>query len=179
MAVTTVLLSLQTWHNFKLQWVQPLVAAGGAVEQYDNQQELGVRGGITTSHGRQGPALGQQQPPMSMTPSEVQVAQTPSVAVIGHRLRLLIGRPCLHGWRARCEGVIRRRVMGFGRAGSSLSSSTAAMTTKARDDGSEDGAWDDPRRCRIRCHVGRRTIEATEEAEDNAIPPLAAATGEE
>ena len=46
------------------------------------------------------------------------------------------------------------------------------MTTKARDDGSEDGAWDDPRRCRIRCHVGRRTIEATEEAEDDAILPL-------
>jgi hypothetical protein len=34
------------------------MAAGGAVEKYDNQQELGVRGRIVTSHGRQGPVLG-------------------------------------------------------------------------------------------------------------------------
>jgi hypothetical protein len=58
-AVTAVLLSPQTWHNFKLQRVQPLVAAGEAVEEYNNQQELGVKGGITTSHGRQGFVLGQ------------------------------------------------------------------------------------------------------------------------
>ena len=45
-AVTTVPLSPQTWHDFKLQQVQPLVAVGGAVEEYDNQQELGVRGEI-------------------------------------------------------------------------------------------------------------------------------------
>ncbi len=62
---TTVLLSPQTWHDFKLHWVQPLVAAGGAVEEYDNQKELGVRGGIATSRCRQGPVLGQRQPPAS------------------------------------------------------------------------------------------------------------------
>ena len=43
-----MLLSPQTWHNFKHQQIQPLLAAGGAVEEYDNQQELGVRGGIVT-----------------------------------------------------------------------------------------------------------------------------------
>jgi hypothetical protein len=47
-AVTTVPLSPQTWHDFKLQQVQPLVAAGRAMKEYDNQQELGVRGGIAT-----------------------------------------------------------------------------------------------------------------------------------
>ena len=50
--------------------------------------------------------------------------------------------------------------------------------TKARDDKSEDGAWDNPHCCWIRCYVGWRTIEATEEAEDNMIPPLSATTEE-
>ena len=96
-----------------------------------------------------------------------------------HCLHLLIGHPCLRGRRARCKGIVRGMVMGFGRAQSSSSLSTATMTTKARDDKSEDGAWDDPRCCWIRCHVGQRMIEVTEEAEDDTIPPLAAATGED
>ena len=96
-----------------------------------------------------------------------------------HCLCLLIGRPCLHGRRACCKGVVQQRVVGFGRAQSlSLSAMTTTMT-KTRDDESKDGAWDDPHCCRILCHVGQRTIEAAEEAEDNAVPPLAAATGEE
>ena len=55
----------------------------------------------------------------------------------------------------------------------------ATTTTKAQDDKSKDRAWNDPRCCQICCHVGQRMIKATEEAEDDAIPPLAAATGEE
>ena len=61
--------------------------------------------------------------------------------------------------------------MGFERAQSLSSSSTATTTTKARDNESKDGAWNDPRCCRIHCHIGRRTIEGTEEAEDDVIPP--------
>jgi hypothetical protein len=100
-------------------------------------------------------------------------------SVCGHHcLRLLIGRPHLRGQRACCKGVVRRRVVGFGRAQSS-SLLTATTATKARDNKSEDGAWDDPRRCWIRCHVGLRTIKVTEKAEDDAIPPSTAATGEE
>ena len=96
-----------------------------------------------------------------------------------HCLCLLIGCPCLHGWRVRCKGVIQRRVVGFGRARSLLLSSTATTTTKAWDNESEDGAWNNPCCCWIHCHVGWRMIEATEEAENNAIPPSATATGEE
>ena len=96
-----------------------------------------------------------------------------------YRLCLLIGRPCLRGRRARCEGVAQQRVVGFGRARSLLLSLMTTMTTKAWDDESKDGAWNDPHCCWIRCHVGRWTIEATEEAVHNTIPPLAAATGEE
>ncbi len=61
--------------------------------------------------------------------------------------------------------------MGFERAQSLSLSSTATTTTKARDNESKDGAWNDPRCCWIHCHIGRRTIEATEEAQDDAIPP--------
>ena len=61
----------------------------------------------------------------------------------------------------------RRRVVGFGRARLSSSLSIATTTTKARDDESKDGAWDNPRCHWIRCHVGRRTIKGTEEAKDN------------
>ena len=123
-AVATVLLSLQTWHTFKLQPVQPLVAVGGAVEEYNNQQELGLEVGL------------------------------------------------------RQAAAAQRRVVGFGRARSSLLLLTAATTTKARDDKSEDRAWNDPCHCWIHCHIGRRTTEATEEAEDDGTPPSAAATGE-
>ena len=56
---------------------------------------------------------------------------------------------------------------------------TATMTTMVLDYKSEDGAWDNPHCCWIRCHDKWRTIKATEEAEDNPITPLAATTGEE
>jgi hypothetical protein len=67
-------------------------------------------------------------------------------------LCLLIGLPCLRGWRARCKGVVGRRVV-VERAQSPLWS-TATTTTKARDNKSEDGAWEDPHGCRIRCYIG-------------------------
>jgi hypothetical protein len=69
----------------------------------------------------------------------------PNSGVCGrHRLDLLIGCLCLHGRRAHCEGIVRRRVVGFGRARSLLLSSMATTRTKARDNESEDGARNDP-----------------------------------
>jgi hypothetical protein len=53
------------------------------------------------------------------------------------------------------------------------------MMTEAWDNESKDRAWDDHHCCEICCHVGLRTIEVTEEADDDGIPPSAAATGEE
>ena len=96
-----------------------------------------------------------------------------------HHLCLLIGRPLLRRWRAHCEGVVGQRVVGFRRAGSLSSLSMVITMTNAQDNESKDRAWNDPHRCQICCHVGRRRIEATKEADDNGIPPLAATTGEE
>ena len=110
-------------------------------------------------------------------PSGVQAAQTPSVVVIIFAFLLVI-------FVCACEGRAAKAssdggLWDLGRAQSLLPLLTATTTTKAQDDESKDGAWNDPHHCWIRCHIGRRTIEATEEAEDKAIPPSAAATGEE
>ena len=48
----------------------------------------------------------------------------------------------------------------------------ATTTTRAWDNESEDGAWNNPCCCRICCHIGRRRIKTTEEVEDDVIPPL-------
>jgi hypothetical protein len=101
------------------------------------------------------PRGGSHHPPLSLSPCRsrfvpfavlsshclpwsngaIEGAGSPNSVCGRHYLHLLIGRPCLPGWRVLCKGIIQRRVVGFGRVRSSLLSSI--VNSNNNDKGTE------------------------------------------